>query len=164
MTDLSLVPTRTPREQEVGRRQLPDRRRSLSSVNLRHLGLRPRRLSQRRGDDTAGSYTDWYEARLLASGLGIVVCCCLDAFFTLTLLQLGAVELNALMAGLIESDVSRFVSLKVGLTCLSVVLLVIHKNFLFFNRLRVEYLLHLAFAAYLSLIAYELYLLANPPF
>lgn len=159
-----MTPSGAAYEHDLGRRQLPDRRKSMSSVNLRHLGLGARRQASRRGGDTVGSYTDWYEARLLVSGLGIVVCCCLDAFFTLTLMQMGAVELNALMAGLIETDVGRFVRLKVGLTCLSVVLLVIHKNFLFFNRVRVEYLLHFALAAYLVLIGYELFLLANPPF
>lgn len=164
MKDLPLASPGAPRETEVGRRQLPDRRRNLTPLNLRHLGLGARRQASRRAEDVAGTYSDWYEARLLVSCLGIVVCCCLDAFFTLQLLQLGAVELNMLMAGLIETDVQRFVTLKVALTCLSAVLLVIHRNFLFFNRVRVEYLLHSALMAYLALIGWELYLLANPPF
>lgn len=164
MDDSTPAPRGAPQEAQVGRRQLPDRRRNLSPLNLRHLGVGARRQASRRASDNAGAYSDWYEARLLASCLGIVVCCCLDAFFTLRLLQLGAVELNALMAGLIETDVQRFVALKVALTCLSAVLLVIHRNFLLLNRLRVEYVLHSALAGYLVLIGWELYLLANPPF
>lgn len=147
---------------QVGRHER-DRRGSLHPVNLRHLGLGARRQHCRRAGDATQHYVDWYEARVLVSGLGIVVCSCLDAFFTLTLLQMGAVELNALMAGLIESDIQQFVSLKIGVTSLSVLLLVIHYKFRIFNRLRVEYLIHFAFAAYLVLMGWELRLLANPP-
>lgn len=157
-------PVQTGADHRYTRRQLPDRRtRQVSLINLRHVGLKPRRQQARRDADVAGGYVDRYHARLWASALGITVCCCLDAFFTLTLLQMGATELNALMAVLIETDIRKFVTFKVALTSLSVILLVIHCNFRLANRLRVEHLLHLAFLAYAVLVGYELVLLANPP-
>ncbi|NND61390.1 MAG: hypothetical protein HKN49_14120 [Gammaproteobacteria bacterium] len=151
-------------EAEHARRQLPDRRtQQFNTFNARHIGIRPRRQQVRRDGDVAGGYVDWYDARLLLSALGITVCCCLDAFFTLTLLSMGATELNLLMAVLIETDIRKFVMFKVGLTCLSVVLLVIHYNFRVVRGIRVEHLLHAAFLAYATLVGYELVLLANPP-
>lgn len=164
MTAHNSATSNCPATVPVNRRERQhDRRRSNGGVNLRHLGLRPRRQQSRRAADDAGSYTDWYDARLLASSLGIIICSCLDAFFTLNLLQLGATELNLLMAGLIEKDVRIFVNFKVSVTALSVILLVIHNNFRIFSSLRVEYLLHFAFAAYLVLIGYELALLRHIP-
>ena len=149
---------------DVDMRQLPDRRRSdYTALNLRQIGVGGRRLQSRRSSDRACHYVDWYEARLLLSGLGIIACCCMDAFFTLQLLQMGATELNAVMAYLIETDIQRFVNFKIAITGLSVVLLTIHGKYRIFSKLRVEHLLHAALAAYIALIGWELTLLANPP-
>ena len=151
---------------DTSRRQLPDRRRHgrYQGMNLRHIGLRPRRLGQRREADTAGHYVDWYAPQLLLSSLGVVACSCIDAFFTLQLLQMGAVELNLAMNYLIQTDVARFVRFKVGMTSLSVLLLVIHARFRVYAGIRVEHLLHTALAGYVLLICWELYMFANPPF
>ena len=141
--------------------QTDRRSQAYSGLNLRHIGLRPRRG---RTADAGVGYVDWYEAHLLLSGLGIITCSCIDAFFTLQLLQMGATELNAVMAYLIETDVRRFVSFKISMTALSVVLLIVHKNFrVLGTTLRVEHLLHGALGAYLALICWEVYLLSFPP-
>lgn len=145
------------------RQSSTDRRQSLSAVNLHHLGLGARRQSPRRADDDIGGYVDTYEPRLLALGLMIVICSCLDAFFTLNLIQAGAVELNLIMARLIETDIQAFVNAKIALTCLCVTLLVIHKNFRVALGLKVEHLLQAILAGYLTLVGYEIFLLTNIP-
>ncbi len=158
------VPLSEERAERDTRRQLPDRRRNqYVGVNLRQIGVGGRRLRARRSTDKGNHYVDWYEARLLLSGLGIIACCCIDAFFTLQLLQMGATELNAVMAYMIETDIQRFVNYKIAMTGLSVVLLTIHSKYRLFSRLRVEHLIHAALLAYLALIGWELTLLANPP-
>ena len=157
------APVSTERPAPSGRRFTADRRQSLSAVNLRHLGVQARRHVVRRSEETVGGYVDWYEPRLLFLGMSIVLCSCLDAFFTLNLLQAGAVELNALMARLIESDIQAFVNAKIGLTCLCVTLLVIHNRFRVFVVLNVENLLQAILVGYVCLVAYEVFLLSYPP-
>jgi len=158
----SSVAVSTERPAPSGRRFTADRRQSLSAVNLRHLGVQARRHAVRRSEETVG-YVDRYEPQLLFLGMSIVLCSCLDAFFTLNLLQAGAVELNALMARLIESDIQAFVNAKIGLTCLCVTLLVIHNKFKVFLVLNVENLLQAILVGYMCLVAYEVFLLSYPP-
>ena len=128
-------------------------RKSLKLLNLRHLGIGGRR----RGDD-ANTYVDYYETRILVVTMITIICCFLDAAFTLNLLSVGATELNLFMATLIETDVHMFVQLKIALTSLSLILLVIHKNFMVGGMLRVLHVLYFFCGCYLTLIGYELYL------
>lgn len=154
------------RPQPAGRRFVTDRRQKMSAINLnlRHLGLQGRRQNSRRQNDAVGHYVDWYSPWLLLLGLSIILCSCTDAFLTLNLLQMGAVELNVLMARLIETDVQSFVNAKIGLTCLCVTLLVIHKNFRVVLGLTVEHLLLVILIGYMTLIGYELQLLSSLQF
>lgn len=142
----------------VGDRRCYDRRRRLTFLNWRHLGFRARRQAQRRGGN-ANTLVDVYESRLLYIVLAIMLLSCADAFFTLQLLQLGAVELNTFMAILIERDLVSFVGFKLALTGLALVLIVIYKNFRIFGRIRVSQLLWLVLFGYSVLILYELVLL-----
>ena len=128
-------------------------RKSLKLVNLRHLGF-----GGRRSGDLADTYVDHYETRLLVVTMITIICCFLDATFTLNLLSVGATELNVFMATLIETDINTFIQFKIALTSLSLVLLVIHKNFSIGGIVRVLHILYFFCASYLTLIAYELYL------
>lgn len=148
----------------AGRRFVQDRRKSLKPLNLRHLGLRGRRQQFRRSGDAAGHYVDWYATRLMLLSLAILLCSCLDAFMTLNLLQMGAVEMNLLMAQLIETDVQTFVNAKIALTGLCVTLLVIHNNFRVFLGLTVEHVLMIILGGYLTLMFYEVQMLFGPLF
>lgn len=78
-------------------------------------------------------------------------------------MEMGAVEANLLMARLIEQDVKTFVAVKVALTGLTIVLLVIHKNFRFISLLSVKTLIWIFLAGYAALIAYEVALLKLIP-
>lgn len=143
------------------RRRGADRRRGSPLINWRHLGFQGRRKTHRRAGDRDNAYVDWYEPHLWFVVLAILGMSLADAFITLKLLSLGAVEMNPLLVDLIEQDPALFVVLKFALTGFAVIFLVIHKNFLLFNRLRVQYLLWVFLAGYALLIGYELLLLAH---
>lgn len=131
-------------------------RRSRSGwLNARHLGFFGRRRTPRRTDDGINTYRDWYEPRLLYFTIATAILSFLDATMTLNLLTLGAIELNTLMAHLINTDVQLFVNIKVALTLLTLVFLVIHSNFRLFRFVRVNRVIYFLFGGYLTLIIYE---------
>jgi hypothetical protein len=149
----------TPLQDESDRR-LNDRRR-FSLQTLVCSFTKGRRRALRRGSDQYfGGYVDRYESRLLFSTLGILLLSFTDAALTLTLLRLGAVELNTFMAVLIETDVRVFVAGKTFITLASLILLLFHSRFRVFRYLRVSYIIYFFFSVYTLLIAYELTLLA----
>ena len=147
-----------PSTMRVERRERIDRRR-------RHLwsiwygGFRPRRRAPaRRAGDSRLEYVDWFAAHLLAVSLGILVLCATDAFLTLVLLRNGADEVNPLMA-LVVNDVSVFTGIKMALTGVSVVLMVALSRYRFLRLFKVEYVLYVILAGYVTLIGYEVWLL-----
>ena len=144
-------------------RRSENRRSKVSFLNSRHLGIGARRRSGGRRRYDPPQYVDWYESDLMVVALGIIVLSLADAFITLRLLEMGAMEANVLMARLIEKDVHTFVALKVALTGLTIVLLVIHKNFRFIRIISVKTLIWLFLGMYVALIAYELALLQLIP-
>lgn len=117
-----------------------------------------RRVAVRRGNTTR-AYVDRYHPSLVYASLGIVLLCCADAYFTLMLLRRGAVEINPMMDALIRRGVQGFLNVKVIWTCIAVVFLVLHKNFVLFNLLSTERVIYALFAAYAVLIAYQIALL-----
>lgn len=142
------------------RRTVRDRRR-VSLRSLLYGGLyRNRRRRGRRAGDARGYYVDWYEPPLLFLAVGVVLLSCADAFLTLVLLDLGAVEVNVVMAHLIERDVALFAAVKIGLTAAGVVVLVVHFSFRLF-RLPVRTLLSLFLLGYLALLAHQLAMLSR---
>lgn len=141
-------------------RRQHERRQSSVLLNWRHLGFRGRRHRVRRDGDHSRPYVDRYERKLMYLVLAVVTLSCADAFITLRLLELGAVELNSLMAYLIERDVRTFIVYKFALTSLALVVLVVYSNFRLFGRLQVVTLLWWALFIYILLILYELVLLA----
>ena len=125
-------------------------------INTRHWGFNPRRDGQ-----AVNSYVDRYEASLLAPALLVMLCSILDAFLTLELIRGGAVELNYLMANLMQKDLALFIQSKIALTGLSIIFLVVHKNFRVFRSVTVSHVLYFLAAIYLSLISYEAVLLGR---
>jgi hypothetical protein len=92
--------------------------------------------------------------------LAIVLMCCADALFTLNLMAIGAEEMNALMGTLIAQDVGHFLAVKIGVTCISVVLLAIAARRQFLVVIPVFRVLQLFCAGYVALILWELWLFA----
>ncbi len=138
-------------------RRTEDRRKSPPFFSKYYLGIEVRRSTVRRAKDTS-AYVDHYEWPVFLVAVGIVLMSAMDAAFTLRLLTLGAIEMNAVMAILIETNVHKFVGFKLGLTITGVLLLVIHKNVhlsLGFTVYRVK---QAVFLGYVALISYELWL------
>lgn len=139
------------------RRQGP--RRNFTLASLGYGFLYARRRQTRRQSDHHSVYLDWHEPRLRYIALGILLLSCLDAVMTLNLLQAGAVELNPLMAALIERSVVLFVYTKLGLTSISLIFLVAYSNFRVFRLLKTSDLLSVSLLIYLLLTGYEAVLL-----
>ena len=106
--------------------------------------------------------TDWFHPQWLAVGMLILLLCSADAFLTLTLITLGAEEINPLMEPLVRGSGQAFALWKVGLTGIGVIFLTV------LARLRVcgkavGTVLYLVLGIYAALVAYELFLLRNIP-
>ncbi len=121
--------------------------------------FRPRRRFSRREADEHYFLFDWHEPRILYLALGVLLLSCTDALFTLNLLNAGATEANAVMASMLDQGVDSFVAFKIGITTLSVVLLVTAARRKFFRSFSVEHLLQVVCAGYILLICYEVYML-----
>jgi hypothetical protein len=120
--------------------------------------FRPRRRAHRRDEDSHRFVFDWHEPRVLYLAVSILLLSCADALFTLNLLTVGAQEANFLMNSLLEQSVDRFLTIKIGLTAISLVFLVVAAQRHFMGWFRVERLLHAVCVGYIFLIAYEIYL------
>lgn len=142
-------------------RHLTDRRRatlrSIAYGAVRH----GRRRGPRRHDDRRAYYVDWYDERLFAVTLGIFVLCCLDALFTLILLDRGAEEINPFMAALLDHGVRTFVYTKLTATAFCLIFLVVHAAFWIAGTIRVSHILYAVLSGYLSLFVYQLQMLAR---
>lgn len=146
-------------EPSVANRRASERR-THSAWSFTYGSFRPRRRNGRRDGDHERIYLDWHEPRVLYLVLAIVLMCCADALFTLNLMAIGAEEMNVLMGALIAQDVERFLAVKIGVTCVSVVLLAVAARRQFLVVIPVFRVLQLFCAGYFALIAWELSMFA----
>lgn len=80
---------------------------------------------------------------------------CLDAFFTLQLLDRGAIEINPIMAGFIGQSAMSFAISKMLLTGFGILALVFLARARFMNRFRTGLILTAFFSFYAVLVCYE---------
>lgn len=147
-------------------RRNPDasRRKPMGFFSLRQLsGHRERRHPGRRAEDWEKPYVDWYEPRLMALVVGIVLLVVADTFLTLELWQHGLIDLSPLMMALIENDIHSYINIKIAVTSLALMLMVVYKNFTFYRVFRVSHLLYTLFGAYLLIVGNEFYVWLNLP-
>lgn len=140
------------------RRESGDRR-THSLHSFAYGSVRPRRRVGRRAGDDHNIFLDWHEPRVLYLVLAILLMSCTDALLTLNILAIGGQELNGFMDWLIARDVGQFVSVKIGITAVSLVALVVVAQRHFLGRIRVIRLMQLFCAGYAVLIGYELMLI-----
>ena len=143
--------------------QIADRRYSINRRDgvwwpFLYGNFRPRRRGSRRQVDKHDFLFDWHEPRILFLAIGLLLLSCVDALFTLNLLELGATEANFVMASMLEQSVERFLAVKLSLTALSLMILVATARRQFFRALNVEHLMQAFFGGYLLLICYEVYM------
>jgi hypothetical protein len=146
-----------------GRRehQRADRRRATFHSLAYGAIVHGRRRGPRRRDDARAYYVDWYDERLFIAATGILLLCCLDAFFTLILLDRGAEEINPFMAALLDHGVRTFVYTKLTVTGFGLVFLVVHATFWIAGTVRVSHLLYAILGSYVTLLVYQLDMLAR---
>ena len=125
------------------------------------MGIGGRRIQARRKGEEKNCYVDQYhDPMLFLVVLSIIIMSILDAFFTILLLENGdIIEVNPLMAALIEKGSFYFFNVKYLLTALSLILLVIHKNFLFFGAFKTTHVIFFIFGGFFLLNTYQIYLL-----
>ncbi len=143
------------------REPLERRRRRIWSVCYGSFNPR-RRCASRRAGDARFHSLDWYSAHLLAVSIGISLLSVADAFLTLTLLDSGADEINPIMAALLERGVMAFTVTKMTSTGVCVIALVMLSRQRFMRLIRVDVVMYMVLATYVSLIGYELSLLRRP--
>ena len=120
--------------------------------------FRPRRRLSRRTVDHKDFWFDWHEPRVFYLALGVFLLSCTDALFTLNLLNAGAGEANLVMALMLETGIDRFVTAKISVTGLCLLILVIAARRKFVGPFSVEHLLQTFFAGYVLLIGYQVYM------
>lgn len=121
--------------------------------------LRSRRRSHRRCTDAIPVFIDWHHPWLFFLATATMLLSTLDAFFTLELLQRGAVEVNPVMALAIEHGTAAFTGSKMLLTGLGILMLVFLSRSKLFDRVRAGVFLTVFFSAYASLVCYQFVLL-----
>ena len=148
----------TVTEIEAQRRHSEDRRRH-SWRTLTYCGLqgRGRRHQARRIDHSY--YLDRYAPKLVMTGLLVLLLSCMDAMFTLTLLNQGAYEANQFMAALLDLGTHPFVITKIAITAAGVMFLLMHSHFRILNVTNGKRMLELLAGVYVLLIGWELFLL-----
>jgi hypothetical protein len=123
--------------------------------------IRSRRRQTRRVDEVEPTFTDWHHPWLFFLAVGIMLMSGMDAFFTLQLLDLGAIEINPVMASVIGQSALSFAVSKMLLTGFGILALVFLSNSKFLNRIRTGLILTFFFSVYAVLICYEFVNLMN---
>ncbi len=124
--------------------------------------LNPRRRGPRRAYDRSIAATDWYEPQWLAVAVLILLLSVADALLTLALLQYrGILEANPVMAAFVNGNPTYFAAVKIGFTAAGVVLLTSLARVRAFGRIPVSILLCVVLAGYVTLVAYETWLLRS---
>jgi hypothetical protein len=142
-------------------RVMPDRR--APSWRTAVFGyLRSRRREHRRSSERDAVFIDWHHPWLFFLAIGIMLLSSVDAFLTLQLLDRGAVEINPIMAGVLQRGDFAFVVSKMALTGLGILVLVFLSRLRLFTFLRTGLLLTVFFSFYACLACYQFLLMLHP--
>lgn len=117
--------------------------------------FRSRRRNLRRGAEPEPLFSDWHHPWLFFLATGTMMLSVMDAFFTLQLLDRGAVEVNPVMAAVIGHSSLTFAVSKMLLTGIGILTLVFLSRFKFMNRMRTGLILTVFFSFYACLVCYE---------
>jgi hypothetical protein len=124
-----------------------------------HGSFKQRRRQIRRAHDRHPAAIDWHHPQWLAVAMLILLLCAGDAFMTVTLISLGAEELNPVMEPLVLGSAPAFALWKMGLTAAGVTVLVVLARLRAFGRVPIGLLLYVILVGYVILIGYEFSLL-----
>jgi len=141
------------------RREMHDRRIH-SWRTLTYCGFQGRGCRRHARRNEYNYYLDWYDPRLVFTGIAVLVMSYLDALFTLTLIDRGAYEANYFMARLMETSDELFVVVKQAVTASGIIFLLMHAHFQILRIISGKRVLQIIVTVYGLLIGYELILLA----
>ncbi len=130
-------------------------RRAFSWRTVLYGFFRSRRRDSRRDAEGEPVFVDWHHPWLFFLATGIMFMSGLDAFFTLQLIERGAIEINPVMALMIGKGTLAFAVSKMLLTGVCVLALVFLSRSRFMNRIRTGLILTAFFSFYAVLICYE---------
>lgn len=139
-------------------RDIPDRR-AFGWRTVMFGFLRSRRRKHRRSTEDEPVFIDWHHPWLFFLAVGTMLLSCLDAFFTLRLLERGAIEVNPVMALAISHGTLVFTVSKLFLTGIGILMLVFLSRSRLFDRVRTGLFLTLFFSVYACLVCYQFVLL-----
>lgn len=125
--------------------------------------IRSRRRGHRRQSEVEPLFTDWHHPWLFFLATGTMLLSSMDAFFTLRLLEQGAVEVNPFMAMVMGHSIAVFATTKMLLTGFGILALVFMARARVFNRVRTGIFLTVFFSFYCCLVCYEFLLLLRTP-
>jgi hypothetical protein len=137
----------------MDRREGVDRRRRPTRWISRYAIWGGRRKGGRRPGDRKNIYVDRYGPGVLVLVLAILALNVLDAYFTVLYLEKGGRELNPLVRWIMGLHPDAIFFVKSGVIGLCLVVLCIHKTFLYVNRALWGILVF-----YTALLGYHLYL------
>ena len=137
-------------------------RRSFSWRTVLFGFFRSRRRGTRRANEVEPLFTDYHHPWLFFLATGIMLMSCVDAFFTLQLLDRGAIEINPVMALVIGESAATFAVTKLLLTSIAILTLVFLARAMFMQRIRAGLFLTFFFSVYAVLVCYEfVYLISH---
>jgi hypothetical protein len=102
---------------------------------------------------------DWHDAHLLAVAIGILLLSAADALMTIRLLDIGADEVNPIMAAVVYRSAAVFATVKMTLTGLGVMVMVMLARYRFMRVVRVDVVMYAILVAYSALLTYEFWML-----
>jgi len=115
---------------------------------------------RRKKDREKPQRVDRYNPKILGIILVIISLSIIDAIFTLNLVNLGAKEINPLLAFYLERGPLFFFIIKYFLTCASVIILLFSKDFYIFrNKVKARVLFFLVPIPFILVIQWQLYLI-----
>jgi len=143
---------------QADRRKQSDRRKLPTRPFSKYI-FKGKRRSARREEEDQNYYVDRYDAKYLALTLSILVLCVFDAYFTLKIIFHGGRELNPLMIKFLDRFPETSLILKYLITVICLVILLVHKNFILFDKVKAYFFLYVIFLLYFLLVLYEVFFL-----
>lgn len=141
------------------RYQGPDRRKR-TMFALWVGSFKQRRQGPRRTEDRSVASIDTHHPQWLVIAILIMLLSVADAFLTLTVINLGAEEINPVMKPLVTGSGREFAIWKLALTAGGLVFLTITARLRTLGGFPIGGLLYCVLALYLTLVGYELWLVS----
>ena len=115
------------------------------------------------GHEVPEPIADQHSHWLFGSAFGLLLFAMIDAAMTVFFLQHGLIEANPVMVSLATADIGTFVFGKLAITAGATLVLVCMERLMLFRLIRTGLFLHLLFASYAVLLAYEYQLFQRLP-